>query len=109
MKTTLFLVIFIIFSAPASLFSDVTNTAERASRIVDGTIMEKRQITKETLELTEAEGKQFWPIYKAFEDEMRVLMLKVIKVMDTFSRGYKNLSDDEANSLIDEILAMQTL
>jgi len=65
-------------------------------------------ITQE-LNLTSAEAEKFWPIYNAFDEKLMALRMKERSeiFMKTRNEGLDSLTDDEANILIDRMLAMK--
>ena len=64
----------------------------------------------ETLDLTSSEAEKFWPIYNQFDDEMMSLRQNQRTNSNNGKRKGKidELTDKEANELIDKMLEMKT-
>ncbi|MCX7549088.1 hypothetical protein OS188_14115 [Xanthomarina sp. F1114] len=58
----------------------------------------------EQLNLTKAEAEKFWPIYNAFEIEKNILKDEAHK--DRSDVDYSKITEAEANSLLDEMIAL---
>jgi hypothetical protein len=64
----------------------------------------------EQLSLTPSEAEKFWPVYNAHEAEIIKLRRdERVKIFQAINNGVENLSDIEANSLIDDALNMREL
>lgn len=64
-------------------------------------------ITSE-LPLTNAEAEKFWPIYNAFETNMHDLRKAERKeIFEKFKAGVDDISDEEANALIDKAYQLE--
>jgi Skp family chaperone for outer membrane proteins len=63
----------------------------------------------QALDLTSAEAEKFWPIYNKHNDQMEAIRRKERKEIMSVIRGDMNsVSDEEANDLIDKMLAFKT-
>jgi len=60
-------------------------------------------ITQE-LDLSPAEAQQFWPIYNELEKKKRELKNKKRSLFKKIKHNHENLSDQELNSISDEII-----
>ena len=62
------------------------------------------------LDLTTSEAEKFWPIYNAIDSKMETLRKESRANIIRKTKGdyIDNLSDAEANEIIDEIMAMKT-
>jgi len=64
----------------------------------------------EALSLTPKEAEQFWPVYNKFEKDLRQYKVKDRKQFISTIRekgGIDQLSDTEANKMLDEILVLR--
>jgi hypothetical protein len=68
---------------------------------------QRQAIIAENLELTEAEATLFWPLYRDFRAEMAKLGDRTVKVIMTFADNYEDLSNETAEWLITEALAVE--
>ncbi len=69
---------------------------------------DKKLVVAANMELTDAEGKAFWPIYDAYQKELQVLNERMAKTILVYAEGYNNktLTDDQARKLADEALSI---
>ncbi|MDC8003616.1 hypothetical protein POV27_06105 [Aureisphaera galaxeae] len=80
------------------LFSSVGILAQGGERIK---ALKRAHIT-DALDLTSAEAEKFWPIYNAHEDKMEDIRKQERRAfMDLRVNGIENLTDDQANTIID--------
>ncbi|MBX2829164.1 MAG: hypothetical protein KTR22_13440 [Flavobacteriaceae bacterium] len=62
----------------------------------------KRAHITEALDLTSAEAEKFWPIYNAHEDKMESIRKQERRAfMEIRSNGIENLTDEQANEIIE--------
>lgn len=63
----------------------------------------------EQLALTPSEAEKFWPVYNSFDENFHDLRHKKYdEIHQKLHSGMENLSDEEANKLIDEYLLLET-
>ena len=76
--------------------------------LLDKVKADKKLVVAANMELTEAEGKVFWPNYDAYQKELQAINERVAKTVLTYADAYnKNaLTDDLAKRLTNEALAM---
>ncbi|MEK6479152.1 hypothetical protein WJR50_16520 [Catalinimonas sp. 4WD22] len=61
--------------------------------------MEKQEIIKEYLELSEEEGAVFWPVYEAYAEERKTLGKERIDIIMEYAANYSNMTNDKASQL----------
>jgi hypothetical protein len=69
---------------------------------------DKKLVVATALELTEAEGKTFWPVYNAYQSDMVAHYDRVFRLIGAFAGAYRTMTDDAATKLLDEYLALET-
>ncbi len=63
----------------------------------------------EKLNLTPSEAEKFWPVYNAFDDKLSALKQEErTEIFQVFRRGFADMNDNEANSLIDKMMDIKT-
>lgn len=67
---------------------------------------DKKLFVAENMQLTEAEAKAFWPVYKQYQDELFLLRNRTAKLIQDYADAYENMSDPAAKKLLDESLAI---
>ena len=63
---------------------------------------DKKLLVAENMQLTDEEGKAFWPVYDAYQEEKSQLADRRIKVIEDYAANFQSLSDDVAKDLVDE-------
>jgi hypothetical protein len=69
---------------------------------------DKKLVLAATLQLTDAEGKAFWPVYNAYQSDMVQHYDRVLALIESFSKNYQALSDEAARKLISDFLNLQS-
>jgi hypothetical protein len=59
------------------------------------------------MELTEAEGKAFWPVHGAYIQDLQKLGAKGAYIIDDFARNYQDMTDAKVRDLLDEYMAYE--
>jgi len=69
---------------------------------------DKKLLIAGNMELTEAEGKAFWPIYDAYQKDLLAINERLRKTILAYAEAYnkKSLTDAQAKQLTDEVLAV---
>jgi hypothetical protein len=69
---------------------------------------DKKLVVAANMDLTETEGKAFWPIYDAYQKDLQALNERLGKTIVAYAEAYnkKSLSDAQAKQLTDEALAI---
>lgn len=69
---------------------------------------DKKLVVAANMDLTDAEGKGFWPIYDAYQKDLQTINERIGKAVQTYADAYnsKALTDDQAKQLINEVLAI---
>lgn len=70
---------------------------------------DKKFLVVSNMELTDAEAKEFWPIYKAYQKDLHQINDRLAKVIKDYATAYNKgaLSDDTAKKLLDEAIAIE--
>ena len=68
---------------------------------------QKRLIIMENMELTEEEGKAFWPVYEKHQEELFQVSQRGAQLILAYASAYQTLTDDQAVKLIDEYYDIQ--
>ena len=68
---------------------------------------QKRLIIMDNMELTEEEGKAFWPVYEKHQEELFQVNQRGAKLILAYAAAYQTLTDEQAVKLIDEYYDIQ--
>jgi hypothetical protein len=76
--------------------------------LLDKVKADKKLVVAANMDLTDAEGKAFWPIYDAYQKDLQGLNERLAKTILAYADAYnkKTLTDEQANSLANEVLAI---
>jgi hypothetical protein len=70
---------------------------------------DKKLLVAENMELTESEGKAFWPIYDRYQDELFLLRVRSAKLISDYANAFEKMTNENARSLLDEALVIESL
>jgi hypothetical protein len=68
---------------------------------------ERKATVGENMHLTAAESKVFWPLYDKYEAGMDKIEDRHIREIKNYVASYRNLTDDDANRKLDEVMSIQ--
>ena len=68
---------------------------------------DKKLVLASALQLTDAEGKAFWPVYNAYQSDMVTHYDKLLKLIDTYASSYETMTDAQATSLLQQYLGLE--
>lgn len=69
---------------------------------------DKKLVVATNMELTEAEAKDFWPIYEQYQKDLQKINQRMANLLESYADDFRNksLTDEKAKKLIDEALAI---
>lgn len=106
-----------LMAAPA-MAQDVVPSADSASGgdtnmeiFMQKIKADKKLLVASNMDLSEAEGKKFWPLYDAYQKELEQINQRLGKTIkayaDVFNEGKGVISDDAAKNLLKEALSIE--
>jgi len=106
-----------LMAAPA-MAQDVVPSADSASGgdtnmeiFMQKIKADKKLLVASNMDLSEAEGKKFWPLYDAYQKELEQVNQRLGKTIkgyaDAYNEGKGTISDDAAKKLLSEALSVQ--
>ena len=103
MKCLAKIIVFSILLLPTLL------TAENNPDIdLDHLFAEKRELVKETLQLTEKESAVFWPLYDEYEKNRVYIFNRYSALLKKYMQEREGSSDNKAEEMMNELRAIQT-
>ena len=81
--------------------------ADTMQMVRDKIRTDKKLLIAESLPLTAAEAKAFWPVYDSYQQELSALNDRMIKLIKEYANNYQTMSDQTAKKLMDEYLAIE--
>jgi hypothetical protein len=69
---------------------------------------DKKLLVSANMELTESEAKGFWPVYEEYQKSLSKINQRIGKLVESYAADYraKTLTDEKAQKLIDELMAI---
>ena len=69
---------------------------------------DKKLIITKYMELTEAEAKNFWPVYEEYQKDLQKIDQRLLNLLQSYAADYRNksLTDEKAKKLLDEWIAI---
>lgn len=83
--------------------------AENAQLLIERIRADKKLLVAENIQLTEKEGKAFWPLYDKYQSELFLLRTRTLSLIKDYSASYEKMTDSTAKKLLDESLTIETL
>ena len=83
--------------------------AENAQRLIEQLRADKKLLVAENMQLTEKEGKAFWPLYDKYQSELFLLRTRTLSLIKDYSASYEKMTESTAKKLLDESLTIETL
>ena len=70
---------------------------------------DKKTIVTKYMELTDAEAKNFWPVYEDYQKDLQKLNERLQTMLQSYAADYrsKSLTDEKAKKLLDEWIAIE--
>jgi hypothetical protein len=69
---------------------------------------DKKLIVADNMKLSDAEGKNFWPVYDAYQKDLEALNTRTIKMIEDYAEAYNQgrISNESARDLLSRSLAI---
>jgi hypothetical protein len=93
-----------VFSAAAQ-----DKPADNMQIVLEKVRADKKLFVAENMQLTEAEGKAFWPVYEGYQDELFLLRARTAKLINDLADAYEKMTNETAKKLMDEYMSIETL
>ena len=91
----------LVLAALPALTQDVAQSLELSREVVD---KQKRMIVAGSLPLSDKEADAFWPLFDAFQKELKKIDGREDRLVAAFSAEFATLSGDRARGMLDEAL-----
>jgi hypothetical protein len=77
--------------------------------VIEKVRADKKLLVAENMQLTEAEAKAFWPVYKQYQDELFLLRTRSVKLIKDYADAYETMTNTTAKKLLNEYVAIESL
>jgi hypothetical protein len=68
---------------------------------------ERKAIIANNMQFTEEESQAFWPVYNDYQEEMREVGDRKVKLIMDFAKDYETLTAGQANAMLEELLSIK--
>jgi hypothetical protein len=69
---------------------------------------DKKLFVADNMQLTESEAKVFWPVYDSYQGDLGKINERLVKVINGYAKNFTSMTDDVAEKLITEAIAIET-
>jgi len=94
-----------IWMLPAATMAQ--ETSDNMKIVREKLLADRKLFVADNMELTEAEGKAFWPVYDEFAQDLQKLGAKGAYLIDDFARHYQDMTDAKAKDLLNQLMAYE--
>jgi len=94
---------------PSQLWAQSTAAEEDMKILIEKVHADKKLLVAANMELSDAEAQGFWPIYKAYQRDLKTIEQRVISAILNYAGAYKlgSITDAQAALMISEAIAIQ--
>jgi hypothetical protein len=108
-KAVMIAVMGIILSLGSMPAASQEKPSDSMQIVVEKIRADKKLFVAENMQLTEAEAKAFWPVYKQYQDELFLLRTRTAKLIKDYAGAYEQMKNDTAKKLLDEYMTIESL
>lgn len=100
----------ILFAVP--VFAQTEGSADTTNMqiLMDKVKADKKLLVASNMDLTDAEGKGFWPLYDAYQKELQKVNERIGKMIASYAEAYNQgkgtISNDTAKKLLHEAISI---
>jgi len=99
----------VILSLGAMPASSQEKPSDNMQIVIEKIHADKKLLVAENMQLTEAEAKSFWPVYKQYQDELFLLRSRTVKLINDYADAYETMTNNTAKKLLDEYMTLESL
>ena len=108
-KAVMITVVALIMSLGAMPAASQEKAADNMQVVIEKIRADKKLLVAENMQLTEAEAKAFWPVYKQYQDELFLLRTRTVKLIKDYADAYETLNNNTAKKLLNEYMSIDAL
>ena len=97
MKTSLRTSAILLCFIPAVLYAQSREPQELTIEAIEA---DKKRIVALNMQLTEKEGIVFWPVYEAYQKDLRKIEDRAVQMLKAYAKDYESLSNEQAEKLL---------
>jgi hypothetical protein len=107
-KLIKFVMLCLLALTAAPVFAQESQSDPNMQILLDKVKADKKVLVAANMELSDSEGKAFWPIYDAYQKDLQAINDRLGKTILAYADAYnkKSMTDAQAKQLTDEVLAI---
>jgi hypothetical protein len=96
-----------VLASPAVIAQD--KPADNMAIVMEKVRADKKLLVAANMNLTEQEAAAFWPVYDAYQKDLKALNGRTMKMIESYANAYNQgtVADETAKSLLGEALAIE--
>jgi hypothetical protein len=83
--------------------------ADNMQIVLEKVRADKKLLVAENMQLTEVEGKTFWPVYEQYQNELFLLRVRTAKLITDYANAQEKMTNENARTLLDEYMTIESL
>jgi len=99
----------LIMSLGAMPASSQEKPSDNMQIVIEKIHADKKLLVAENMQLTDAEAKAFWPVYKQYQDELFLLRSRTVKLIKDYAAAYETMTNTTAKKLLNEYMTIEAL
>jgi len=108
-RTIIFATIAIVMLFGVGLAFSQEKASDNMQIVIEKIRADKKLLVAENMQLTDAEAKAFWPVYKQYQDELFLLRTRTVKLIKDYADAYETMNNNTAKKLLNEYMTIDTL
>jgi Mg2+ and Co2+ transporter CorA len=107
MRVALFAMAFLVTAFP--LIADAQAQSERTDEqiLLQRIMTDKRSVYAQTLQLTDAESRAFWPVYDEYEGKVKKIDDQFLELVNDYAAKYDTLTDVDAKQMLETKMKLE--
>jgi hypothetical protein len=101
-----FIVASLIVTSPC-LSSAQVKPADNMRILLKKLRADKKLVVAETMQLTQSEAKDFWPLYKRYQKDLITQMTRMREIIEKYAKIHNFMTNKLAKEMVDEWLSVQ--
>jgi len=101
------LAVLLIASLALPVFAQQEKPADNMAIVREAIRAEKKVLIADNMQLTEAEATAFWPVYEEYQNAMKPLVDRAVKMIQDYAANYETMTDEAAGALLKEYMGIQ--
>ncbi len=108
-KAIMIAVLGLIMSVGAMPAFSQEKPSDNMQIVIEKIHADKKLFVAENMQLTDAEAKAFWPVYKQYQDELFLLRTRTLKLIKDYADAYETMNNNTAKKLLNEYMTIEAL